>query len=215
MNAATITPAARDLKTFSRKGIPNALNCNSSETAGKNPIKRTATQGIRVFSRFENGMSAGAQAVGRKVKNGLIGEEEKSHRDADDVGNEERTRSDAPPRQRVAQRGKFGKVFPVNRLRGGDNQENERTDTERTQDRVEKITRNKARMGICRRVTKLTQRKRVELSEEVEARGDQSKRHGHAQRHVAVAKPSNQDHQHGQAEQDKEDFIHKLRGDVA
>ena len=62
MNAAIATAATRERKSFSKKGIENARDMNSSLMAGKKPAKRTTTHGNAVFSSESYGTSAGDHA---------------------------------------------------------------------------------------------------------------------------------------------------------
>src|SRR5487761_1385517 len=65
LKAASATARGHDRVSFFRNGMAKARNCISSETAGKKPPKRTATQGMCVFSTFEKGISEGAHAPKR------------------------------------------------------------------------------------------------------------------------------------------------------
>ena len=62
MKAESTTASGPERSSFLRNGMEKARNCNSSETAGKKPMKSTVIQGNFVFSKSVNGRSAGAQA---------------------------------------------------------------------------------------------------------------------------------------------------------
>ncbi len=62
MNAGTTTATKRPAPSLSRNEIENIRLMPSSETAGRNPIRRTVAQGSAVLSMSLYGTSAGAHA---------------------------------------------------------------------------------------------------------------------------------------------------------
>ena len=78
-----------------------------------------------------------------------------------------------------------------------------------------RIIGDKARVGVRGSVAEFSQGKGVELAQQVQGGSYPAESQGHPNRHITVAQAPDQNHQHGDAQQDPENLVHDLSGIVA
>ena len=116
---AMTTAAQRDLRYLWRKGIENAREMNSSETAGIKPINSNHDpRDVRVDHRAVGNIrrAPSTELLGCDVKEDLVGQKGRSHGQAEDGAEEKALRAQARWRKLAPDLDLVRVVAPVQRL---------------------------------------------------------------------------------------------------